>query len=93
MFPSITSHENIRFLAQGGVFTKALEGEDVKTRIQKCYHETNHQNRIVLVEILIPESSRMECLKDLDWMNINHASLFPDIEGASVFCNWKLEME
>jgi len=91
-FPPITSHENARFLAQGGVFTKALEGEDVKTRIQKCYHETNHADRIILVEILLPDSSRDECLRDLNWMNINHASLFPDIYGAAVFCNWKLEI-
>ena len=90
-FPPITSHENVRFLAQGGVFTKALEGEDVKTRIQKCYHEKSHANRIILVEILIPDSSRDECLRDLNWMNINHASLFPDIYGAAAFCNWKLE--
>jgi hypothetical protein len=91
-FPPINSHENVRFLAQGGVFTKALEGEDVKTRIQKCYHERNHADRIILVEILIPDNSRDECLKDLNWMNINHASLFPDIYGAALFCNWKLEI-
>jgi hypothetical protein len=91
-FPPITSHENVRFLAQGGVFTKALEGEDVKTRIQKCYHEKNHANRIILVEILIPDSCREEGLRDLNWMNINHASLFPDIYGAAIFCNWKLEV-
>lgn len=92
-FPPITSHDNSRFLAQGGVFTKALEGEDVKTRIQKCYHETNHANRIILAEILIPDNSRDECLRDLNWMNINHASLFPDIYGAAVLCNWKLEID
>ncbi len=90
--PLITSHENVRFLAQGGVFTKALEGEDVKTRIQKCYQEKRDENRIILVEILIPDSSRDECLRDLDWMNINHLRLFPDIYGAAVFCNWKLEI-
>ncbi len=91
-FPPTTSHENMRVLAQAGVFTKALEGEDVKTRIQKCYHENNHANRIILVEILIPDSSRDECLRDLNWMNINHASLFPDVSGAAIFCNWKLEI-
>ncbi len=91
-FPQITSHENIRLLAQGGVFTKALDGEDVKTRIQKCYHEKEHERRIILVEILMPDSCRGECLHALNWMNINHASLFPDLDGAAVFCNSKLEM-
>lgn len=92
-FPKIEAHENARFLAQGGVVTKAVAGEDIKERIKKCYHETNHRNRIVLVEIIVPNSERDECLRDLNWMNINHASLFPDIYGAAAFCNWILENE
>jgi hypothetical protein len=91
-FPEIESHENVRFLAQSGVLTKSLKGQDIKQRIQKCYHETNHRNRIILVEILIGDREREECLRDLNRMNINHASLFPDIEGAVSFCNLKLEI-
>ncbi|MHC4521302.1 MAG: FRG domain-containing protein [Planctomycetota bacterium] len=90
-FPPMTDYEEPRFLAQRGVFTKALEGQDIKSRIQKCYHEENHKNRIILAEILIPDSERDECLMDLDSMNINHATLFPDIEGSAAFCNWKLD--
>lgn len=91
--PRIRGSENARFLAQGGAFTKALAGEDVKERIQKCYHENNHRNRVILVEIFIPEFERDECLKDLNHMNISHKSLFPDIHGAAIFCNLKLEVE
>jgi hypothetical protein len=91
-FPQITAHENARLLAQGGVFTKALEGGDIKSCVQGCYHEKNHADRIILVEILISERCRYEGLKDLNWMNINHATLFPDIYGAAVLCNWKLEL-
>lgn len=92
-FPPIESHENVRFFAQAGVLTKALKGQDIKQRVQKCYHETNHRDRIILVEIFICDSAREECLKDLNMMNINHASLFPDIYGSAIFCNWKLEIK
>ena len=93
MFPKIETHENVRFLAQSGVLTKALNGQDIKERVQKCYNETNHKNRIILVEILIPDRDREECLRDLNGMNINHASLFPDIYGSAIFCNLKLEID
>jgi hypothetical protein len=89
-FPQTTSHENVRLLAQGGVFTKALDGEDVKTYIQKFYRDKEHETRIILLEILIRDSCREKCLHDLNWMNINHATLFPDMDGAAAFCNWKL---
>jgi len=92
-FPEIEAHENIRFLAQAGVFTKALKGQDVKRRVQKSYNENNHRNRIGLAEIMIPESQRIKCLMDLNQMNINHASLFPDIYGSAIFCNLKLEID
>ena len=92
-FPPIESHENVRFLAQSGVLTKSLKGQDIKQPVQRCYHETNHRNRIILVEISICESEREECLRDLNTMNINHASLFPDIEGSAKFCNLKLEID
>ena len=92
-FPLIDAHENVRLLAQAGVFTKALEGQDIKERIQRCYHEKNHRGRIILVEIFIPDRDREECLSDLNGMNINHASLFPDIYGSAIFSNLKLEID
>ncbi len=91
-FPPIEAHENARFLAQAGVFTKALKGQDVKERVQRCYHEKNHRDRIILVEIFICDSVREECLRDLNEMNINHASLFPDIYGSAIFCNLSMEI-
>lgn len=92
-FPTIKAHENARFLAQSGVLTKALKGEDVKKIVQQCYHKTNHRDRIILVEISIGDSEREECLRDLNKMNINHASMFPDIDGSAIFCNLRLEID
>lgn len=91
-FPEIEAHENARFLAQAGVFTKALNGQDIKKRVHKSYNLKNHRNRIGLAEIFIPETERTECIIDLNQMNINHASLFPDIYGSAIFCNLKLEI-
>jgi hypothetical protein len=35
------------------------------------------------VKILIPESARLEALKDLDRMNVNAAVLFPGLDGLA----------
>ena len=70
-----------------------LEGQDVRERIRKCYNETNRRGRIVLVEIIIPDRDRRESLRDLAEVNINQASLFPDINGAAIFCNLRQEIE
>jgi hypothetical protein len=92
-FPQIETHENVRFLAQACVSTDSLKGQDIKYWVQECYNERRHKKRIILVEISIGDSEREECLRDLSMMNINHASLFPDIEGAAKFCNLKMEID
>lgn len=38
-------------------------------------------------KIYIPNEERDECLRYLRQMNVHHASLFPDIIGASSYCN------
>lgn len=40
-----------------------------------------------LCKIYIPNEDRMDCLRHLRMMNVHHASLFPDLIGASSFCN------
>ena len=90
-FPDIPPRLNIRFLAQRGVFTKALAGEDVKKRIQTCYHKKNHRNRIILAEILVPNACRDDFLNELNAKDINDATLFPDIDALAQRRNRKLE--
>lgn len=40
-----------------------------------------------ICKIYIPNEERGECLRHLRMMNVHHASLFPDLLGASQYCN------
>jgi len=91
---NVQSDENSRLINQGGLFTVMLRGEgDIKTLIKKCYNKRPNEDRIILFELLIPNSERETCLKALNRMNINHLTLFPDLYGASKFCNMSFEVE
>jgi hypothetical protein len=84
------SDENQRLVNQGGLFTKTPIGEDLETWIQRNY---KGYKRYILMKILIPNKDRELCLRTLNRMNINHLTLFPDIFGASMFCNTHAEID
>jgi hypothetical protein len=46
-----------------------------------------------LLKITFPESDRQMALRELNLMNINHLTLFPDASGASTFCNLGLRIQ
>lgn len=82
------SDENHRLVNQGGLFTRS--------RTDKCIEdwvEENHPTQedddggMILIKILIPNTERDKCLRTLNRMNINPLSLFPDLSGASQYCN------
>lgn len=76
------SDENQRLVNQGGLFTRAPNGTTLEAWVQK-----NFVKESVLIKLLIPDKDREECSKTLNRMNINHLTLFPDLYGASKFCN------
>ena len=83
--------ENSRIVNQSGLFTKTPLGEDIEQFIEENIDLTGHSP--VLYKIEIPNSHRESFLRHLNTMNIHHASLFPDLQGAAEYANRGLEME
>ncbi len=50
-------------------------------------------NGLTLLKCLVPDIDRSRCLQLLNRMNINPLSLFPDLTGASRYCNLHSEIE
>ena len=83
------SNENPRLVSQGGLFTRAPIGTPIEAWVSQLFEDFEEP---VLLKVLIPDADRASCLRGLDRMNINHASLFPDLVGASRATNLKLEL-
>jgi len=84
------SDENSRLVNQRGLFTRAPNNMDLMKWINK-YSKKEH--KMSLMKITVPSKDSENCLKYLNRMNINHSTLFPDLYGASIFCNSKLRVE
>lgn len=91
--PSIDDHG--RLVNQAGLFTFAPYGEILESALEKHLMESGVDiddiNEVAkyICRIHIPNepNTRHDCLKKLRKMNIHHASLFPDLIGASGYCN------
>lgn len=75
--------ENKRIRAQGGLHIYTPKDVPVETWIR----HNRGKEKMVMTKILIPNSERQQILNSLNQMNINHLSLFPDIEGAARYSN------
>jgi len=80
------------------------EGKDLEGWIQEFYSDEGRLAKMhfsktdaMLQKIVIPATNddRIECLKFLNKMNINRASLFPDLDGAARYVNalWELDFD
>lgn len=83
------SNENPRLVSQGGLFTRAPIGLSIENWVASSFEGSIQP---VLIKILVPNRARLQCLRALDRMNITHASLFPDLAGASRATNLKAEL-
>ncbi len=84
IFPD--SDDNKRLLGQSGLFSKGPVMKNVDDWVcDKCINS----NRPVLLKVVFSGTRkfRKSALKKLQLMNITHSTLFPDILGASKFCN------
>lgn len=83
------SSEHPRLVTQRGLFTFAEDGVDIETSVRTNWHKDG--NHPWLIKIDIPNGQREAFLRGLNLMNINRATLLPDIDGAARFCNLGLE--
>jgi len=85
------SDENQRLVAQGGLFTRSRTELSIDEWVSK--HQSSEDNGLTLLKCLVPNDERARCLQLLNRMNINPSSLFPDLSGASRYCNLHSEIE
>lgn len=84
-----------RLVNQAGLFTFAPYGESLETSLMNALRDSKIDINDIdelskyICRIHIPNSPeiRLDCLRHLRKMNIHHASLFPDLIGASGYCN------
>ena len=83
--------ENTRLINQSGLFVKVLTNQDIEKMYRRKYKEVT--NEFEMIKIKIPNKDREIALRSLNRMNINHNTLFPDIQGASIHCNNEIEID
>lgn len=87
------SGENRRLVSQRGLFTKhycPLEESITELFAEDRTTGKYFGDEAILLKINIPNSQRDRALRWLDAANINFLSLFPDLQGASLFANTRL---
>jgi hypothetical protein len=84
------SDENNRLVNQRGLFTRGPDNVNLEDWIREYDGDSNFCR---LIKITIPKTEIDECLKYLNRMNINYATLFPDLFGASQHCNMAMKIE
>jgi hypothetical protein len=82
------SDENARLVNQRGLFIRCPYGISFESAVRDTFSGVNDLMHII--KIRIPNKERTVCLRFLNRMNINHLSLFPDLTGASTYCNTDL---
>lgn len=85
------SNENPRLVNQGGLFTNSSVGVNIEEWVK--VHWNGKADGYNLVKLLIPDSEREVCLRSLNRMNINHLSLFPDMDGACKYTDLDLTIK
>jgi hypothetical protein len=83
------SDDNPRLLNQSGLFTNGPIGIDLESWVRTYF---KNSKKAVLMKIKIPNTQRVDFLKSLNRMNINHLTLFPDLEGSSMFSNMAIKI-
>ncbi len=84
--------DNARLLSQSGLFSFSRRFDSVEKAIRSLVKK-KYAGSPLLVKIRIPEDQRVAGIQLLRSMNINHATLFPDVSGAGLYANALLSVE
>ncbi len=91
-----------RLVNQAGLFTFSPSDATIENKLIEIisefdeFKETDEENEAeflakYICKIYIRNEDRQGCLRSLRRMNVHHASLFPDLIGASDYCNILME--
>jgi hypothetical protein len=101
-------HANYRLTNQGGLFLKMPKNTDLESWVKRNFRKETYEEpksncsgnlhpALILQKFIIHnnDNEREECLRFLDHMNINRASLFPDLDGAAHYVNdlWEVNFD
>lgn len=81
------THDNARLVSQRGLFVYAPVGVSIEAVVQTA----PDSDCVSMYKIEYPDDIRNDVLAALNNMNINHASLFPDLVGSALSANAQLE--
>ncbi len=82
------AHDNSRLIGQSGGFTFGPPDLPVEKWVVRAF--VKDPTAPVLLRFLIRNVRRTNCLNDLDHLNVNARSLFPDRIGACLHSNYNL---
>ncbi len=83
------THYNERLVNQRGLFLNV----PINIELENWVKRGEDTKWVTMYKITFPDSIRDDALSALNNMNINHLSLFPDLNGASLYTNYRLEAE
>lgn len=81
--------DNPRIINQAGLFTRGPIRMSLEKWVENYLLD---YKQVALYKVILPNTEREAVLAALDQMNINSASLFPDVSGACLYCNETLTL-
>lgn len=82
------SDENARLVSQRGMFIRCPQDLALDDASRATFAKLTGGAH--LLKFRIPNKDRTDCIRFLNRMNINALTLFPDLLGASLYCNTDL---
>ncbi len=84
------SDENDRLVSQRGLFTRGPNNIDIEDWFNTYQKSSKYMD---VIKFVIPCKNLDDAMAYLNRMNINPSTLFPDLSGASRYCNFGLDID